>query len=102
MEFDINMKPDYKDKMEDLKNQVSIRSIFEKFKYYWMLFLLSVFFCLVLGYLYIKSTPNQYSVNTMIFIGEVTSELTYTLVRLFEEIKNSRIRKRNKPRGLNE
>ncbi|WP_372745415.1 GumC family protein [Lutibacter sp.] len=76
---------------------INIRQEVEKYAYYWKWFVLGAFVSLVVAYVYLRYTPNQYEVSTTILIndedsGGLASELSaFQDLGLFSGSKGSSI-----------
>ena len=63
------------------EHEVNLREVIEKYAYYWKWYVLSLVFCIVFAFFYLKTTNNQYEVTSTIFIdnqegGGIASELS--------------------------
>jgi tyrosine-protein kinase Etk/Wzc len=75
------MQDFYKDEVEEEINEVNLREQLDKYLIHWKWFVLSVFLCLVLAFLYLRYTTPSYEASTSILVkdekkGGMLSELS--------------------------
>jgi len=56
--------------LQDTGDSIDLRAVFRKIMARWWLFPISIGLCLVLGVAYIKTTPKQYQVKTVVLMSE--------------------------------
>lgn len=72
--------------VEENDDEINIREIFEKFKYYWKWYLLSLLLTASLAFFYLSKTLKQYQVSTTIFIADKESGGLASELSAFEDI----------------
>jgi tyrosine-protein kinase Etk/Wzc len=75
------MQDFYKDEVEEEINEVNLREQLDKYLIHWKWFVLSVFLCLVLAFLYLRYTTPSYEASTSVLVkdekkGGMLSELS--------------------------